>query len=133
MKPSPIGRKTMTGESWNQNLSLSEEGFWISPRVSQVSYPEEGNEDYFQIEEKSFWFQHRNQCLGKVMEKFPPGGLLFDVGGGNGFVSKGLEEMGYSTVLVEPGLKGCRNARKRGLPRVVCSAFQDAEYPDHSL
>ena len=81
----------MTVERWSQNLSLSKEGLWISPRVSAVSYPEEGNEDYFQIEEKSFWFQHRNQCLGKVMKRYPPEGLLFDIGGGNGFVSKGLE------------------------------------------
>ena len=57
-----------------------------------ISYPEEGNEACFQIEDQSFWFRHRNNCIQELVRKFPPNGKgpIFDVGGGNGFVAKGM-------------------------------------------
>ena len=58
---------------------------------------------------------------------------IYDVGGGNGFVSKGLSECGYNTVLVEPGIYGVRNAQKRGLENLICSTFQDAKFEESSL
>ena len=40
-------------------LELSEDGIYISCKT-KISYPEEGNEQFFDIEEKSFWFKYRN-------------------------------------------------------------------------
>ena len=67
-------------------------------------YPLEG-ENLHQIEESSFWFKHRNACIEAAVKCHPPrsGGPIFDVGGGNGFVTLGLIRAGFETVLVEPG------------------------------
>ena len=54
--------------------------------------------------------------------------LFFDIGGGNGFVSKGLEKNGIKTCLVEPGIQGCLNAKKRGLSNIVCSDLESLKF-----
>ena len=38
-------------------------GIYFSEKRTEVSYPEEGNKDFFEIEENSFWFNHRNNCI----------------------------------------------------------------------
>jgi SAM-dependent methyltransferase len=121
------------GDSWKKQLSLSSEGLWISQQVSPVSYHAEDNENYFRVEADSFWFRHRNDCLLEIFRRFPPPGVLFDIGGGNGFVAFDLNQKGYPTVLLEPGRAGALNAKKRGVPEVICSTLQEAGFPDHSL
>jgi SAM-dependent methyltransferase len=95
-----------------------------------ISYPEEGNEACFEVEDRSFWFRHRNACIAEMVRNFPPEGRgpIFDVGGGNGFVAKGLMDVGWDVVLVEPGPAGARNAKKRGLPHVICATTQSAGF-----
>jgi hypothetical protein len=61
-----------------------------------------------------------------ILRRFPPPGMLFDVGGGNGFVAAALERAGWQTVVVEPGRRGAENARARGLSRVVCATTDTA-------
>lgn len=98
--------------------------------MKEVSYPSEGNDRCFEIEDKSFWFQHRNACIIDLVKKFPPRGKgpIFDVGGGNGFVAKGLTDAGWDVVLVEPGSGGAQNAKKRGLQHVICATTQSAGF-----
>jgi hypothetical protein len=92
---------------------IEKNGIFYSKEQGKVSYRESGNESCFQIEENSFWFRHRNNCIvGSVME-YCTNSTFFDVGGGNGFVAKGLEDKGISKVLIEPGIQGCINAKKR--------------------
>src|SRR6478672_10328186 len=97
------------------NLHLTPEGWWASPTVSDISYPEEGNSVYFDVEDASFWFQHRNRCIVEALKLFPPAGAFFDVGGGNGCVARAIQDAGFEVVLVEPGIWGVRNAVKRGI------------------
>ena len=59
--------------------------------------------------------------------------MFFDIGGGNGYVSKGLEDQGVSTVLVEPGIQGCLNAKAKGLSTVVCSTLENAGFQNNTL
>lgn len=108
------------------NLELLPEGWWSSRTVSDVSYPEEGNALCFAVEDSSFWFGHRNRCILEVMKLFPPAGAVFDVGGGNGYVARGIQESGTEVVLVEPGLAGVRNAVNRGIRQVVRATLEDA-------
>ena len=56
-------------------------------------------------------FRHRNECILKLLESFPPGGAFFDIGGGNGFVAKAIQDAGIDVVLIEPGPAGVRNAQ----------------------
>jgi SAM-dependent methyltransferase len=107
------------------NLELGPHGWWTSRTLSKVAYPEEGNSMCFTVEDTSFWFQHRNRCIVEAMRQFPPSGLIFDVGGGNGCVARAILDSGHDVVLVEPGLAGVQNALKRGIRQVVRAAMED--------
>ena len=116
-------------------LQAGEDGIYYSAASEAVSYPEEGNEACFEIEDQSFWFRHRNDCIRELVRNFPPRGKgpIFDVGGGNGFVAKGLMDAGWEVVLVEPGPSGARNAKKRGLEHVLCGTTHSAGFKNGSL
>jgi len=118
------------------DLQRGENGIWRLGRrgkVDGISYPDEGNRDCLGIEESSFWFSHRNGCIAAVVGNFPPQGAIFDIGGGNGLVARGLAEAGFQVVLVEPGEDGARNARQRGIDHVVCATLEEANFRDGSL
>jgi SAM-dependent methyltransferase len=114
-------------------LEQSPDGIWYARQRGSVSYPEEGNANCLALEEDSFWFEHRSRCILALMRRYPPGGTLFDVGGGNGYVAMSLQRAGITTALVEPGAVGARNARRRGVDTVICAALQDAGFPAGSL
>jgi len=107
------------------NLELGQDGWWISQHLSDISYSEEGNALCFSVEDSSFWFGHRNDCILTAIQLFPPSGTLFDVGGGNGYVARAIQEGGLEVVLVEPGIDGVRNALQRGIHHVVHATLED--------
>jgi len=109
-------------------------GGWVSLERGKVSYPEDGHSLCMQVEDRSFWFKHRNSCIVELVRLNPPRGPIFDVGGGNGFVAKGLETLGFDTVLIEPSIQAANNARQRGgVPHIICSGFEEAGFLNHSL
>jgi hypothetical protein len=55
-------------------LQLGEDGIYYTTGSEAISYPEEGNEACFQIEDQSFWFRHRNDCIRELVRHFPPRG-----------------------------------------------------------
>ena len=114
-------------------LERGEDGIWYAHEREPVSYLEEGNEVCFELEEKSFWFQHRADCLTSIVRRFPPSGAIFDIGGGNGFVSRTLIDAGFDAVLIEPGEAGARNAAKRGIDTVICATLSTANFAANSL
>jgi SAM-dependent methyltransferase len=116
-----------------RNLRLDARGIWVGEATSPVSYPADGHESCYSLEEASFWFRHRNDIIVEVLRQFPPPGAVFDVGGGNGYVAAGIEQAGFPTVLVEPGPAGATNARQRGLQRVVCATVDAAGFAPDSL
>ena len=109
------------------NLTLGDSGIWFSRDRGTVSYPESGHAICLQLEDRSFWFRHRNRCILELLRVFPPAGPLLDIGGGNGFVSCAIERAGLDVVLLEPGIEGARAARERGLSTVICSTFEGLE------
>jgi 2-polyprenyl-3-methyl-5-hydroxy-6-metoxy-1,4-benzoquinol methylase len=108
------------------------DGIWYGPE-EDISYPDEGAEFYGEIEDESFWFIHRNNCLVELVRQFSPSGPIFDIGGGNGTVSLALERNGFPTVLVEPQIGGIKKASERGLKNLVCASFEKAGFRDNSL
>jgi SAM-dependent methyltransferase len=82
-------------------------------------YPESGNQWCAQVEDQSFWFQHRNEVLVELMRRFPPEAPLYDVGGGNGVVAAAIARAGTRAVVVEPGEAGAKRARERGLEAIA--------------
>jgi SAM-dependent methyltransferase len=117
----------------SRNLEQTAEGEWRSKSLSTVSYPEWGNQACFDVEDSSFWFRHRNACILEAVNQYPPAGPLFDIGGGNGFVAKAIQDAGLEVVLVEPGAAGILNARRRGIKQVVRATLEDAGFIPGSL
>ena len=98
-----------------------------------LSFPEHGHGACFELEDRSFWFEHRNNCIAAALSRHPFDGPLLDIGGGNGAVSNALARRGLATVLLEPGPEGARNAQKRGLDDVVCATLEQADFAPGSF
>lgn len=108
------------------------EGIWYSVSSLPISYPDVGNDVCFAIEDSSFWFNHRNKIILELLNNFPPKGVTIDVGGGNGFVTREIENSGRDAILLEPGLAGVLNAKKRNISNIICSSFQDVSFNSQS-
>lgn len=119
----------------SEGLRLDRDGIWYGSSTPKISYPSDGNDVYSTVEETSFWFKHRNNCIIAVLKSYPPpaGGTIFDIGGGNGFVSAALAASGLDVALVEPGINGALNAKRRGVGTVICASTDTARFRSHSL
>jgi len=117
------------------NLTLGPDEIWYSQDCHEISYPPDGNEACATIEDTSFWFRHRNNCILSVVITYPPHdkGTIFDIGGGNGFVAMALAASGFDVVLMEPGRTGAFNAKSRGVDTVICATPETAKLKSHSL
>ena len=121
-------------EKVSTRLTLDKHGIWTHAQRRELSYPESGHGQYFLLEDASFWFAHRNRCILAAMQRFPPGGQVLDVGGGNGYVAKGMIEAGYSAALLEPGPVGAYNGKtQRGISEVFCTTLEDSGFPPESI
>lgn len=90
-----------------------------------VSYPDDGNTVCFEMEDRSFWYQHRNACLVEAMKanNFP--NELYDIGGGNGITALAMQKAGYDITLIEPYYSGIQNATSRGIKKTIHSTLED--------
>lgn len=111
------------------HLTPDAEGIWRGAE-SHVSYPEDGHSICLGVEDGSFWFRHRNQCILSAVRRFSPGGVLLDIGGGNGFVSRFLSAHDQEVILLEPGIEGARSARRRGIDTVIQSSLESAGFAE---
>jgi len=121
--------------SISTRLTLSSNGIWYSAESENVSYPAGGSKACFSIEDNSFWFQHRNHCITTVISAFPPAenGTIFDIGGGNGFVSLHIANKGFNVALVEPSKSGAMHAKQRGIKNIICATSETAGFNYESL
>jgi SAM-dependent methyltransferase len=117
-----------------KGLTADEHGIFTSSKSPSFSYPDDGNLYCFQLEDKSFWFIHRNDCIASIIKRFPPDGSVLDVGGGNGFVTRRILDDGFDAALLEPSLTGALNAKvSRRIPEVICCSLEDAGLSPLSL
>lgn len=123
-------------ENYTNQLLLNNQGFYSSKSINKVSYPEEGSDLCFAIEDSSFWFNHRKKCILEVVRNFPPenNGYIFDIGGGNGFMTLAFQKSGYPSILVEPSLNGILNANQhRGLDHCIHSSLEKTHFFNNSI
>ena len=117
-----------------KGLNVDKHGIFISSKSIALSYPESGNLHCFQLEDKSFWFKHRNDCIAAAIKRFPPVGAILDIGGGNGFVTRRILDEGFDSAILEPGVTGALNAKlSRHIPEVICATIEEAGFPPSSL
>jgi hypothetical protein len=65
-------------DSISKGLILKPNGIWSSNQSQKISYPDEGNATCFAIEDRSFWFIHRNQCIITALQRHI--GLVHNLG-----------------------------------------------------
>jgi hypothetical protein len=110
------------------NLVPGAEGLWFATGDVDQAYASEDPTDWVGIEDRSFWYRHRNEVVLDTLQRFPPKGWLFEIGAGNGAVAAAAQGAGWPIVAVEPTVAWARNARRRGLAHVVCAHFQKAGF-----
>ncbi|OGR97379.1 MAG: hypothetical protein A2V88_07090 [Elusimicrobia bacterium RBG_16_66_12] len=115
------------------NLVLSDGGLWVCPGHRDFKFLETDATDWAGLELRSFWYRHRNRCFLALTERFPPAGVLFEIGAGNGSVSLALQNAGYPVVAVEPTAKLACRALHRGVRHVVCSTLEGAKFRAGSI
>ena len=109
------------------------DGYWVSTDDEAVSYPALGHQRCLAIEDSSFWFGHRASCITTAVRRFPPTGMVFDIGGGNGHVSQALNRAGFASAVVEPGIDGANAAYERGIRPVVRATTHSARFDQATL
>jgi SAM-dependent methyltransferase len=114
-------------------LTEVEPGFFQGPAARDLHYDSARSLHWREAEDGSGWHRHRAAVVTDVVEQFPPGGPLYDLGGGNGYVSRALVAADHPAVLVEPVEEAVRTAYDRGLRPVVNSTLEAAGFPDGSL
>jgi SAM-dependent methyltransferase len=122
-------------DQWCANIAelrKTGDGLWSLATLSTESFPSNGHTILADIEPHSYWFNHRNDVIAAAVIRFPPQGWIFDIGGGNGYVSFGLRKAGFECIVVEPGPVGAANAVARDIP-TICAAFQNLELADSSI
>ncbi len=119
----------------SKNLKVDKQGIWRTNNKGRaISFPADVHEAMPELEKFSFWFQHRKRAFIEVLKNFPPLGTIFDIGGGNGFMSEAMLDEGYPVYLVEPTESGALNSLKRGLKnRVVLSTLNETGFHPGSL
>ena len=119
----------MQPDEFIADLSRDDTGVWRPAFTSDVSYPEAGHSLCHGVEERSFWFGHRNRSIQAVMRRHPaPNDKPFvDVGAGNGFVTGAVQALGYETIAIEPGAAGIKAASDRGVRHVVQASIVDLD------
>lgn len=111
-------------------------GIYITKSFTQLSYPDDGNNSCNDVEEKSFWFSHRNKIIQTVINRFQIRGNFADIGGGNGHQALFIEKNIFSdrrVFLIEPGYQGCVNAKKKGLKDIYNMTFDYFNFRDKNV
>jgi SAM-dependent methyltransferase len=123
----------VTDAIFGAGLTEVEPGFFQGPAATDLNYDSARSKHWEGAELGSGWHRHRAEVLTDVMAELPPGGTVYDLGGGNGFMSLALVAAGHPAVPVEPVERGARAAFGRGLRPVVNATLESAGFPDGSL
>lgn len=110
-----------------------EQGIHYKLTSEKISYDDDAHDLMAEIEDKSFWFKHRNEVIKIVSENYLLNKQIYDIGGGNGFVTKYFQDLKYDITMIEPGIKGVINAKKRGVEKIYCCTVDEMEFDNGSV
>lgn len=104
---------------WNlkpeTHLAGMREGGDTMEKIHTV-FTDETQDSLYRIEKDSWWFSYRAEIITDRMERFfCKETLTADIGGGNGYTTAIAAGKGFQMLLVEPSVRACENAAKRGL------------------
>lgn len=118
------------------DLIFDEHGIWVAKNSNELSYPKEGLDSLFDLEQNSFWLNHRNEIIRIVISRFPYNNDFMDIGGGNGFQLQSIQNNYRDKgkfILCEPGYSGCFNARKRDIDYIYNVEFQNFPFDKYNV
>ena len=119
---------------WIGDHATLRDGVWVSDRdVPSSAFSADAHQTLLEIEDQSLWFRWRNEIIGDVLQRVGTPAALWDIGAGNGVVSRYLETLGITPVVVEPGVRGTTGAAKRGIQHVIQAALEELELPAGSI
>lgn len=107
-----------------QHVIRSSEGGWTVPGHADFGFLAEDPMSWENIEDRSFWYRHRNRVILEVIRQWRPDGRLFEIGAGNGFVSLALQQADVDVVAIEPTVAWAKVAVRRGVKTVICATFE---------
>ncbi len=119
---------------WIGDHATLRDGVWVSDRdVPSSAFSADAHQTLLEIEDQSLWFRWRNEIIGDVLQRVGTPAALWDIGAGNGVVSRYLETLGITPVVVEPGDRGTTGAAMRGIQHVIQAALEELELPAGSI
>jgi SAM-dependent methyltransferase len=122
-----------------ENMALRDGIYYAqnTPDAVELGVVQEGLDSVESINDTSFWHKHRVSCIIAALDRVMPtkngAGYIADVGGGNGFIVKELENAGYEAILFEPLANGANNAKKRAVKNIVCGLFDATTVKEGSM
>lgn len=115
-----------------QGIQKDDQNNWSALVQGSFSYREHGHEYIVEIEDKSFWYKHRNRSILTCLKKTKTNWIL-DVGGGNGIVSELLKQNHIQSILIEPGIDGINHARRRKINYTIQGSIHDLKFEANSI
>jgi SAM-dependent methyltransferase len=109
--------------------------FQCETDLESISYPEDGNDVSFDMEENGVWFKQRNDLILSLIKRYPFEGDFLDIGGGNGYQAKEIKKtvIDGKVLLCEPGYDGCLFAKKRDVEYVYNGVFQNFPFENYKV
>lgn len=120
-------------QSCDRVFAVTDDGVMHCGSSPMLDYPEEARDYFAALEERSFWFRHRNQALQLMLERYCSEKTIWDVGAGNGYQSAWFQAAGYRMIALEPSMAGCRHAARRGVKTVICASLEELALPEKSV
>lgn len=98
--------------------------------TQDFAYLKNDDTDWASLQNVSFWFRHRERLFVEVVRRYPPTGLIYEVGAGDGSVSRALQNAGHDIVAIEPTVGRAKAAKRQGVRNVVCATIENAGFDD---
>ncbi len=107
---------------------------WYSfQKDHSISYPKGGNNNNSIIEDESYWYQHRLNCIKFLLTSFCEEKVFFDIGGGNGLICQEMQKHNFDCVLIEPSKDGVINAYNRQVDQIIQSSWLNLKPVENSF
>jgi SAM-dependent methyltransferase len=110
------------------------EGMWLGlGETLGTAFSATAHQTLLSVEDRSLWFRWRNEIIADVVRRAGTPDAFWEIGAGNGVVSRHLEMMGVTAVVVEPGEAGSRGAASRGIRHIVRASLEELALPSESI
>lgn len=132
--PTEVGFQDLAIDDWHPPGEFdASHAIWYTDRNVTNSFPASGVDVFDQVDESSFWFEHRNRVIEQLLRRHNLNGAFLEVGSGSGVVAAYLASQGFSVGAVEPIETGARRAAERGVTVSFCGDLGSLKLPTASV